>query len=199
MPDRVHQVRLAETDAAVDEQRVVRPRRRLRHRAAGRMRELVRRTDDEGVEGVAGSEPARRRPRRLVQARGRRRGPAPATARAAGIGSSVTNGRRSPCRSTSASASLEDGRVVLGQPVPEERVRHPDAQRAAVVGHEDGRLEPGVEAVPVDLGLDAGKDLVPDVAASHVSKMDRSSDFRPPEPVCYGRFTRTATRGKPLK
>ena len=36
---------------------------------------------------------------------------------------------------------------------------------AAVVGDERGRLEPGVVAVPVDLGLDAGEDLVPDIAA----------------------------------
>ena len=36
----------------------------------------------------------------------------------------------------------------------------------AVVGDEARRLEPGVEAVPVDLGLDPGEDLVPDVAPS---------------------------------
>ena len=44
VPDRVHQVRLAQADAAVDEQRVVRARRGLGDRPAGRMRKLVRRT-----------------------------------------------------------------------------------------------------------------------------------------------------------
>ena len=58
MPDRVHQMRLAETHAAVDEQRVVGARRRFGDRAAGRVRELVRRADDERVEGVAGAEAA---------------------------------------------------------------------------------------------------------------------------------------------
>ena len=54
VPDRVHQVRLAEPHAAVDEQRVVRARRRFGDGAAGGVRELVRGSDDEGVEGVAG-------------------------------------------------------------------------------------------------------------------------------------------------
>ena len=65
MPDRVQQVRLAESDAAVDEQRVVRARRQLGHGLAGRLRELIRRADDEGVEGVARVEALDRgRPRR---------------------------------------------------------------------------------------------------------------------------------------
>ena len=56
--DRVHQVRLAEADAAVNEQRVVRARRRFRNRAARRVRKLIRRPDDEGVEGVARNQAA---------------------------------------------------------------------------------------------------------------------------------------------
>ena len=56
--DRVHQMGLAQTDAAVEEQRVVRTRRRFSHRAAGRVRELIRRADDERVEGVAGTQAA---------------------------------------------------------------------------------------------------------------------------------------------
>ena len=56
--DRVHQVRLAEADAAVNEQRVIRARRRFRNRAARGMRKLVRRSDDERVEGVAGNQAA---------------------------------------------------------------------------------------------------------------------------------------------
>ena len=55
--DRVHQMRLAETHAAVDEQRVVGARRRFRDGAARRVRELIRRADDEGVEGVTRIQP----------------------------------------------------------------------------------------------------------------------------------------------
>ncbi len=65
--DRVHQVRLAETDAAVDEERVVRSRRRFRNGAARRVRKLIRRPDDEGVEGVAGNQTAG--PRRFARER----------------------------------------------------------------------------------------------------------------------------------
>ena len=45
--DRLQQVRLAEAGAAVDEQRVVRLRRRLGDRERGSVREAVRRADDE--------------------------------------------------------------------------------------------------------------------------------------------------------
>ena len=64
VPDGVHQVRLAEPHAAVDEQRVVRARRRLGHRAAGGLGELVGRSDDEGVERVARVQAAQRGDRR---------------------------------------------------------------------------------------------------------------------------------------
>ena len=59
VPDGVHQMRLAESHAAVDEQRVVGARRRLGHRSGSGMRELIRRADDEGVERVARRETAR--------------------------------------------------------------------------------------------------------------------------------------------
>ena len=49
----MHQMRLAETHAAINEQRVVRARGRLRDRAARRMRELVGWSDDKCVEAVA--------------------------------------------------------------------------------------------------------------------------------------------------
>ena len=51
--DRMHQVGLAQTDAAVDEERVVGLRGDLRDGASGGMRELVRRADDEALEGVS--------------------------------------------------------------------------------------------------------------------------------------------------
>ncbi len=50
--DRLQEVRLAETGAAVDEERVVRLRRRLGDGERGRVREAIRRPDDEEVERV---------------------------------------------------------------------------------------------------------------------------------------------------
>ncbi len=55
--DRVQQVRLAETRAAVDEQRVVGLRGRLRHGDGGRVGEPVGLADHEVVEGVLRVEP----------------------------------------------------------------------------------------------------------------------------------------------
>ena len=53
LADRLHQMRLAESDAAINEKRVVGFGRRLRHGEAGGMRDLVVRPDDERLESVA--------------------------------------------------------------------------------------------------------------------------------------------------
>src|SRR5688572_26150676 len=58
MANRVHEMRLAETHAAVQEQRVVRARGRFRNGAAGGMRELIRRPHDECFERVPRTETA---------------------------------------------------------------------------------------------------------------------------------------------
>ena len=196
--DRVHQVRLAQAHAAVDEQRVVGPRRRFRDRAAGRVRELVRRPDDERVEGVAGVEARRlpvigagsdvdRRPgSTLVQIRRRRRPVRRRRLRRASS-PSVTNDRPASGAAELGQRLVDDRGVVLGQPVPEQRVRAPGRwMRRALVGHEGGRLEPGVVAVPVDLGLDPAEDLVPDVChrierrhAGEASALDFRPEKRP--------------------
>src|SRR5207344_671953 len=55
--DGVHEMRLAESHTTIDEQWIVGPRRGLRHRAAGSVRKLVRRSDDECVEGVSRIQP----------------------------------------------------------------------------------------------------------------------------------------------
>ena len=131
MPDRVHQVRLAEPDSAVDEQRVVGARRRFGDGAARGVRELIRRADDEGVEGVAGIEAG---------------GPGGGDGGGCGFerGGFVRAernrrrvGRRSRRRSHREVRPLhlghrfaDDAGVVLGQPVLEERVRHPDRDAA---------------------------------------------------------------------
>ena len=59
VPNRMHEVGLAQPDSAVDEQRVVGPRRRLGYRPTGGVGELVGRADDEGVERVARIQPGR--------------------------------------------------------------------------------------------------------------------------------------------
>ena len=53
LADRLHQVRLAQPDAAVNEERIVGAGRRLRDRETRRVRDLVVRTDDERLESVA--------------------------------------------------------------------------------------------------------------------------------------------------
>src|SRR6266581_5425624 len=52
LTNRLHQMRLAETDPAVNEQRVVRARRRLRHGKTRCMRDFVVRTDHERFKRV---------------------------------------------------------------------------------------------------------------------------------------------------
>jgi hypothetical protein len=67
----VEQVRLAEANTAIDEERVICARRELRRGPTGRVGELVRGSDDKGVEGVAWIQPfgrAVRRGRRVATA-----------------------------------------------------------------------------------------------------------------------------------
>src|SRR5436190_12125753 len=52
LADRLHQVGLAKTDTAINEQRVVRARGRLRHGKSGGMRNFIVRTDHERFERV---------------------------------------------------------------------------------------------------------------------------------------------------
>ena len=53
LPDRLHQVRFAKSDAAINEERVIGARRRLCDRQRRRVRDLVVRSDHERFEGVA--------------------------------------------------------------------------------------------------------------------------------------------------
>jgi hypothetical protein len=53
MADGVHEVRLAQPDRPIDEERIVRSRGRVGHRLGGCVREPVGRPDDELLEGVA--------------------------------------------------------------------------------------------------------------------------------------------------
>ena len=180
LPDGVHQVRLAESHAAVDEQRVVGAGRRLGDGAAGRVGELVRRADDEGVERVAGVEAAERGGRLRVLGRlgrllggrlafcGGRRGPVavgqdPDRARvAADLGQRLVQHRR----------------VVPEQPVLEIHVGDADGHELRRFREELAGLEPGDERVPVHLGLDPPQHPLPDVPLVHCSR-----PFAPPRPA----------------
>src|ERR1051325_8387843 len=53
LADRLHEMRLAETHASIDEQRIVRARGRLGDSETRRMRDFVVRTDHERFEGVS--------------------------------------------------------------------------------------------------------------------------------------------------
>ena len=87
--------------------------------------------------------------------------------------------RRLRARAPRVSASDKHDGVVLGEPVLEERVRYPDRDARRLRRQQRVGLEPGVEAVPVNLGLDSGEDLVPDAGFHDVSSI-RSvrRDFR---------------------
>ena len=70
----------------------------------------------------------------------------------------------------------DDAGIVLREPILEQRVRHPDGH-GRVLGDEAGRLEPGVEAVPVHLGFDPRKNLIPEV---HFFEKSPWPTFAPP-------------------
>ena len=80
------------------------------------------------------------------------------------------------------------------QPVAKERIWHAHPDGLAVVPHQRRGLEPGVEDVTIDLGLDAGEDLFPDGAdGRHDGLLARaeliSGTFAPGKPLCYWLFT----------
>ena len=160
------------------------PRRRLSDRAARGVRELIRRPDDERVEGVAGIESGRsghRRcgaatwsdVRRFIGARARSGGVG-----AAAIGDEI-DGEVRPLHLRHRLA--DHSGIVLGQPVLEQGVRHPTVTAAPIFRHEAGRLEPSVEAVPIHLGFDTGQNLVPEVHFACASSFDISFAWQPAE------------------
>ena len=121
--DGVHQVRLAESHAAIEEERVVRLRRDLGDRARRGVGELVRGADDEALEGVF-----------RVQGRGTGR-----DLGQCGLG----RGRRARLVGLGDEGDLDVGafelgerlgdhpEVVAGEPLAELGVRDPDLQRRA--------------------------------------------------------------------
>src|SRR3954468_24171560 len=139
------------------------------------MRELVRRADDEGVEGVAGIQTRRARygdRRRGAGFQGGR------FLRAERDHRGVRVDVRDEINQQIWPFQLDRGlgnapRVVLRQPVLEKGVRDPDGDRGTVLRNEGRRPEPGIEAVSVHLCFDTGEDLVPEVHFSQYSIFHR--------------------------
>ncbi len=182
--NRVHQMGLAEPDSAVNEQRVIRPRRGFRHSAAGRVGKLVRRPNNERVKRVPRTKDAN-----VIAVSRIRLGLLLDCRRFRDIGNQRhaqvlrNKGYRRAGALNFRERFLDHRRVVLRQPVAEERVGNAHADRAVTIRDERRRLEPRVETVPVDLRLDAGEDLVPDIAAGHVCFV---GPFAPPPTMLYG-------------
>lgn len=165
MPDGVHQVRLPQPDAAVDEQGVVRAGRHLGHRPARGFGKLVRGAHDEGIERVTGIEAAERGNRggRRIRARRNRlvvssRGGLDRFGHIPNAASGAADFRQ---------RLIDDGGVVPFQPSMHQRVSDPDEDRPFVVAFQTGRLEPRVERVLVDLGRDPLEHQLPDVPVVH--------------------------------
>ncbi len=164
LTDRVHQMRFAEPHAAIDKQRVVRSRGRLGNRTAGGMGELVRRAHDESVEGVARIEPGGARSRDIDGAGLERCRFLRSELHCRIIRRRVREKMHGQIRTLQLAHRFADhARVVFCQPVFEQAVRDADCHRRPIVRHERRRPEPGVKAVPVDLGFDARKDFFPEV------------------------------------
>ncbi len=128
-------------------------------------------SDDERVEGIAGRETADRRSLQRRSSTG-----STTSSAGRGLGGRTVVGDEVDRRALAidlAERLVQDGGVVLREPVAEQVVRHPYTQCYAIVRHQRGGLEPGVEDVPVDFGLDAGEDLIPDVAAVMVPAYGR--------------------------
>src|SRR6185436_2425239 len=133
------QVRLAETDTAVDEERVVGLRRKLGDGLAGGLRELVGRADDEGIENVARVQPFRGAAARRAAGRrwrwivgGGRDGVVDDDAHARLAADHLGGGL------------LERLKVVLREPVTREPVRGADAEVIALDGEQSARSYPRV-------------------------------------------------------
>ena len=164
VPDGVHEVGLAEADSPVDVERVVGHGRLLGDGLGRGVGELVRRAGHEGVEGVAG-----------VQ------GPRTAARRAAGGGGAGT-ARRGRGRGAAVGARLEADRQIAGMDLAEDFPDHRKVVAADPLGEEGagdlhfqrligegsllGRLQPGVEALAVQLGLNLLKNLFPEFHGS---------------------------------
>jgi len=79
-------------------------------------------------------------------------------------------------------ALRDERQVVPVDPVGEQGARHFDPKHAVCQGELVGRTEPGVEALAVHLGFEAGKDLFPEIHARSASRC-RFAGIAPCEPL----------------
>ena len=185
--DRLQEVGLAEADAAVDEQRVPARRRGVRHHAGRRVRELVGRSDDELVEGVARDQLGRRRapPAAAAIARsrrsGRRRGVRPPRPRRSSDHLEVD--RERPLRARL--QVLEDrGQEIVLEPLLVVAVRRPQADPPVVDAHALDRPQPEVAVRRLHHRFDRADRLGPELkhpdspVHSPVERNNDPSDFR---------------------
>ena len=149
--DRMHEVGLAETHAAVDEERVVGLRGDLGDRRAAAWANWF-------------EEPTTKLSKVYLGLRWRGSRSAGGGAGSRGVdppsGSSKTIRTRGP---DLGQGLLEHAQVVLAQPLSELGVGHADAQRVGRLREEARGPKPGGEAVAVDLAFDTGEDLIPQV------------------------------------
>lgn len=68
---------------------------------------------------------------------------------------------------------VDDARIVLVQPIPKLCIGDEYSHGIAGLEQEPGRPEPGVEAVPIDLGLDLMEDFFPEVHGLSDSKTNK--------------------------
>ena len=136
LADGVHEVGFSESGAAVEEKRVVGPSRGLGDGAGGRVRKLVRRSDDEFLEGVASVR--RRCAGRRLNLIGSGR-PGRISGGRSGVG---RHERDDGFRLTElVGRLLDDPGIVSGQPILEAVVGHEDRDLLILVLDEPGGLE----------------------------------------------------------
>ena len=165
--DGVEQVRLAQADAAVDEERVVGLGGRLGHGQRGRLGEAVGRPGDEGLEGEPGLQAARAPRLERGHALARRGGGEGLLL--GGLGRRLA-GLDRDLDLQIRPADLEEGvaqerQVALADPLAQEL--GVDREHDAVVGehHRPGSREGELERLAVERGAQALADLRPDGVA----------------------------------
>jgi hypothetical protein len=138
-------MRLPESDTAVNEQRVVGARRQLRHGLTRRLGELIRRSDDEGVERVARVEAFNVRAARGRGGRARLR-------RDVGGGRVVDHHRHARMAAEAfGGGRLNDVEVMLDEPIARESVRRCDGEVVTFERKRAARAQPGVQNSPGEL------------------------------------------------
>ena len=81
---------------------------------------------------------------------------------------------------------------MLPEPIFEQRVRYPDGNDRAAVAEEGGGLEPGVVAVPINLGLNPGQNPVPNIRC-HLRGQPKKRRIQTDKSINLSKTTRFST------